>query len=579
MTTREAIENIPEHLRPFIAVQDPSLYTPMDHASWRYILRVSKAFFAEHAHSKYLKGLEETGISTERIPLVSEMDAHLKRFGWRAVPVSGFIPPAAFMEFQSLGILPIACEMRTLEHLAYTPAPDIVHEAAGHAPILADPEYAAYLRHYGEVSRRAIFSRQDIEVYEAIRELSEIKENPNSSAAEIARCQTNLDNRIAALDHESEATLLSRMNWWTVEYGLVGPIDQPKIYGAGLLSSIGESFHCLSPSVQKIPLGLGCTEVSYDITRPQPQLFVTPTFEDLTRILDAFANTMAFKRGGIEGLEKAQQAGTVTTTVLETGIQISGVLASFTGDSADFVRYTGPVQLSVGDEELKGQGADYHKEGFSSPIGPVAGTAKHAGTLSKAELELMGFRPGRKGTMRFDSGIELEGEFVRRIEHSGTTMILAFGNCTIRRGDAILFRPEWGMFDLACGSRVVSVFGGPADRKRYLAATAKTPSARAKPKTNLTEGNRALNLLYARIRKAREDALAGSELLEEIGRVHHELESRYPADWLSRLEILELLQAHGLRADWEDSLRHRLEKIAVTSEPTAEMITRGLGLL
>ena len=94
----------------------------------------------------YALGLEKTGISTERIPDLAEMSQKLEPFGWQAVPVSGFIPPAAFMEMQSLGLLPIACDMRSIEHLTYTPAPDIVHEAAGHAPILIDPEFSIYLK-------------------------------------------------------------------------------------------------------------------------------------------------------------------------------------------------------------------------------------------------------------------------------------------------------------------------------------------------------------------------------------------------------------------------------------------------
>jgi phenylalanine-4-hydroxylase len=93
---------VPEYLRPFIAKQDASLYTPIDHASWRFILNISQSFFSKNAHSKYLAGLEETGISTERIPLIEEMDAKLKRFGWRAVAVSGFIPPTVSKRIKSL---------------------------------------------------------------------------------------------------------------------------------------------------------------------------------------------------------------------------------------------------------------------------------------------------------------------------------------------------------------------------------------------------------------------------------------------------------------------------------------------
>lgn len=127
--------NLPFHLKKYIVEQDYDKYTSRDHAVWRYILRQLKNFLGTHAHESYLAGLEKTGIEIEQIPRIENISAHLEKFGWRALPVSGFIPPAAFMELQSLNILPIASDMRSLDHLLYTPAPDIVHEAAGHAPI------------------------------------------------------------------------------------------------------------------------------------------------------------------------------------------------------------------------------------------------------------------------------------------------------------------------------------------------------------------------------------------------------------------------------------------------------------
>ena len=101
------VQAIPDYLKPYIAVQDPSLYTPIDHAAWRFILKLSRVFLSHHAHPSYLEGLEKTGISTDHIPLISEMDLKLQRFGWRAVPVCGFIPPGAFMEFLSWGFCPL----------------------------------------------------------------------------------------------------------------------------------------------------------------------------------------------------------------------------------------------------------------------------------------------------------------------------------------------------------------------------------------------------------------------------------------------------------------------------------------
>ena len=84
------------------------------------------------------------------------------------------------------------------------------------------------------------------------------------------------------------------MHWWTVEYGLIGSLENPKIYGAGLLSSVGESQNCLSDSIKKIPLSIDCINYSYDITEQQPQLFVAKNFSQLTDILYEFEKTMSF---------------------------------------------------------------------------------------------------------------------------------------------------------------------------------------------------------------------------------------------------------------------------------------------
>ncbi|MGZ3721743.1 MAG: aromatic amino acid hydroxylase, partial [Bdellovibrionales bacterium] len=191
--TRTTRAKIPKHLLKYIVEQNYARYTPEDQAVWRYIMRQLKNYLSTHAHESYLQGLEKSGIEIERIPHIEVIDQKLEELGWGAVPVSGFIPPAAFMEFQSLGVLPIASDMRTLDHLLYTPAPDIVHEAAGHAPILAaDPEYAAYLRQYGEVARHSILSREDLAQYEAIRVLSDMKEDPASTPEKIARAEKHL---------------------------------------------------------------------------------------------------------------------------------------------------------------------------------------------------------------------------------------------------------------------------------------------------------------------------------------------------------------------------------------------------
>merc|ERR1719319_2154628 len=123
------------------------------------------------------------------------MNRILQEIGWAAVAVDGFIPPNAFMEFQAYKVLVIASDIRQLENIEYTPAPDIIHEAAGHAPIIANPDYAEYLRRFGELGAKAILSSHDNDMYEAVRNLSILKEAIDSSESEIETAE-NLVNEL-----------------------------------------------------------------------------------------------------------------------------------------------------------------------------------------------------------------------------------------------------------------------------------------------------------------------------------------------------------------------------------------------
>ncbi len=122
----------------------------------------------------------------------------------------------------------------------------------------------------------------------------------------------------------SEMAQIRNLHWWTVEYGLIGSVKEPKIYGAGLLSSIGESAWCMTDEVKKLEYSLEAANQEFDITKPQPQLYVTPDFSYLSQVLEEFANTMALRKGGLSGLEKLINSKNLGTIELSTGIQISG---------------------------------------------------------------------------------------------------------------------------------------------------------------------------------------------------------------------------------------------------------------
>src|SRR5260370_39890988 len=158
-------------------------------------------------------------------------------------------------------------------------------------------------------------SKKDFELYEAIRHLSILKEQQNPDAEELAKAKKLVEERQNNLGNPSEMALLSRLHWWTVEYGLIGPLDNPKIYGAGLLSSIGESVSCLEPHVKKIPYSIDAENVPFDITTKQPQLFVCRDFKHLAGVLEEFSSKMAYQVGWLLGINKAAECNKVAMSV------------------------------------------------------------------------------------------------------------------------------------------------------------------------------------------------------------------------------------------------------------------------
>ncbi len=528
MELESLVAQLPKHLRRYIVEQDYSRYTPIDQAVWRYIMRRLTNFLSEHSHPAYIEGLSKTGIEIDRIPEIVRMNDFLKKFGWQALPVSGFIPPAAFMELQSLSILPIASDMRTVDHILYTPAPDIVHEAAGHAPILVDPEFANYLKKYSQVARKAIISSEDIELYEAIRELSDIKEASDSTQEQIQKAERHLEKVSASMSHVSEAGLLGRMNWWTAEYGLIGDLNNPKIFGAGLLSSVGEAKEYLDAKVKKIPLTVDCIDYSYNITEPQPQLFVTPTFAHLEKALEDLANTMAFKTGGVAGLEKALEAKTINTAEFSTGLQVSGVVSKIESrhDShqPDYLSFKGPCTLSYKNKIIKGHGPERHPEGFGSPIGKIPDLAK--------------LHIGQRKVIEFPSGVRVDGSVSDVFIQDGKILIITFQNCTVTRGNKVLFDPSWGEYDMAVGDRIISVFGGPADRSSF--DDTKDFAVKVIPRRKFSSEELTLQEMYTRVREIREKNLGAEKELSEI---LAKIKSSYPNEWLIVLEIYELTKS------------------------------------
>jgi phenylalanine-4-hydroxylase len=573
----QQVANLPKHLRQFIVEQHYEKYTPIDQAVWRYVMRQNYSYLKHVAYYPYIKGLNRAGLSIEYIPDLQTMNDNLGKIGWGAVTVDGFIPPAAFMEYQACRVLVIAADIRQINHIEYTPSPDIIHESAGHAPIIADTDYNNYLSYFGSIGTKAMFSSKDYELYEAIRKLSILKEAVGADEQEIVAAEKKLHDIADNMGESSEMALLGRLHWWTVEYGLIGTLENPKIYGAALLSSIGESATCMNPGVKKLWYNLDTINYAYDITQQQPQLFVTETFQNLIDVLESFADTMAFRRGGSESILKAIECKNPSTAVYSSGLQLTGIFTDLGMDKADeltFVKTTGPSALAYQGKQLEGHGKDYHADGFSSPVGKLKGIDKPLEMHSLIELKLLGIVEGAQITLVFESGIEVTGK-INKIEiRDGKLILIVFDDCTVAENNGnILFKPEWGTYDMAVGEKIISVFNGAADKDAYEETV--FVSKEQTHKVVYDEATQQLHVLYQKVRSAREKQTG----YEELESIFETLKSQHRNDWLCALEILEIVYHRKLNAHLEKELRIYLEVKAATETAYTKLINDGLHVI
>ncbi len=550
--------NVPPHLRQFVVEQDYARYTGIDQAVWRFVLLQTRARLIETAHPAYRNGFEATGISVERIPRITEVNDRLGRFGWGAVCVDGFIPPRAFQEFQARGILPIAADMRTLAHLAYTPAPDIIHEAAGHAPILTDPAYASYLRRIGEIGKRAFTLPEEHRVFEAIHLLSEVKEDVSRSPESIRKVESELASALGAAKESSEASALSRLYWRTAEYGLVGTPASYKLYGAGLLSSLGESHSCHSPSVRKLPLDEYVTGVSYDITRPQPQLYVTPSFEALHDVLERVARALAFERGGALAVTRAIASRELASARFSSGAWVMGVLTEVgPGDGApSWLHFTGPVGFA-----WDGVIDDAQRDLRPASQLVVTGPLRDGERLDRAsDTELARRRDERTGRHLFEysSGARVEGRLSRHARRAdGRLLHVVLADARV----SLPGRAPEALAELVLipAGDFVSAQAGAVDPSFF--PDTDFPHTRVPKPRELPERELELLELYQAARAAHDEGREAMSAAFPL--IHAKLGRDFPREWLLRWNLLESLEKCDLDPPRAASLKAELESLEI----------------
>ena len=225
-------------------------YTAEEQAIWQHVATRLEELHEKHASPFYLQAKRDLGITTERIPQLTEMNRRLKeRTGFRLAPIEGLVETRGFLSWLSYRTMLSTQYIRHHSRPDYTPEPDIVHEAIGHIPMFTNRSFADYSQFVG------------------------------------------LGAKIAT-DQQLEE--LGRLYWFTVEFGLVEDDGEVKAYGACLLSSYGELEHAFSDKVERRPFDLE-EVINHDYTYSdmQPVLYVIPSYAELKEVTRKYIGSYA----------------------------------------------------------------------------------------------------------------------------------------------------------------------------------------------------------------------------------------------------------------------------------------------
>ncbi|MFZ4549935.1 MAG: hypothetical protein ACOYN4_20970, partial [Bacteroidales bacterium] len=307
----------------------------------------------------------------------------------------------------------------------------------------------------------------------------------------------------------------------------------------------------------------------------QPQLFVTPDFNYLNTVLDEYLDTMAVRKGGIESLYKALRSASTSTVVYSSGLQVSGKLLKVHEQNQEtvYLGFEGPSMLSYNFRQLEGQGIKHHPDGFGSPVGNLKGISQSLESMSEGELEANGIKVGNKLDLEFDSGVTVNGILFNITREQGKNLIFTFKDCTVNYKGNQLFKPNWGIYDMAIGKSIISTFAGPADpdafQLEYPAPVEKTHHILHSDDTIKLYG------LYGNVQDFRENGGDSKILIEIWGN----LKSNYPDEWLLPLEILEELIKMEGKSELAEEIIRFLKNKADESDELQNLISDGLALV
>ncbi len=267
LTTGDApfIEAARSHGELYIR-QPYELYSDENHEAWRRLYSRMAPRWQQFANEHFLHGIASLCLNHDRVPRLADVNKFLRPLtGFRAKPVSGYVPAFLFFDALRNREFPTTVTIRRSDRLDYLPEPDIFHDIAGHVPMHTDRHFAETLVRFGDCAHTAA------QMVTGIRDERE---------------------RVQRLTSIVKA--MARFFWFTVEFGLMRGRAGLKVYGSGLLSSYGEIAHAIeSPEVQRYPAQLEwMVNQSFEIDHFQPLLFTVDSFDHLYTLVDRLDSWM-----------------------------------------------------------------------------------------------------------------------------------------------------------------------------------------------------------------------------------------------------------------------------------------------
>jgi phenylalanine-4-hydroxylase len=254
-------------------------YTATDHQVWNILYERQRALLPGYACPEFLEGVERFGLGDGGIPRFDSLNEVLAQAtGWQVVAVEGLLPDEVFFDHLANRRFPVSWWIRKMDQLDYLSEPDLFHDLFGHVPLLLNPVFADYMQAYGRGGMKA-----------------------------------------HAIGPEALMNL-TRLYWYTVEFGLIRTDAGLRIYGAGIVSSKGESIYSIdSPAPNRIGFDLArVMKTRYRIDTYQQTYFVIDSFEqlfeatgpDFTPIYAELATRPVHAAGDVLEGDKVYQRGT-----------------------------------------------------------------------------------------------------------------------------------------------------------------------------------------------------------------------------------------------------------------------------